>query len=477
MSGRPGLHGHNQHGGAQSYGSGAPPQVQYSFPILNSSEILLCMSELQIPVSEDMLKKPNVDSVRRMFEQFLGFLLEVTPEELSQPELHGLEALQYPELHEESVQLIAFHRSMQKLMDASGIPDFSMRDYLYPEFQRLRRLLSGVINFAKFREERLVRFQELAVKSDGIQERKVQLEQENASLKARLETLLRERRAHEPEVNELQESIRTHITEMSHLSSQQAVLQNEIQELKTAVAEISDKLAETKLTLLNELQEKSRLQAQIVQSPDRVRQEIEFMQEQIDEESANVSSVEQRSRALEKRSEALEQCEDELRELLKIMEDCEREMERLKNIQKETKEQRSRILEQENERHALDLSEAHIARQISSIEDRVVKVQQQARERRTGAKTMLQQLRVDLDEAARDKRGMAEKAEANWQVTQETQIKIRELKESHIENVTALTNKYHTLEQSVLRYHKQLFHAMERATNHQTKGQQEHQFL
>lgn len=42
--------------------------------------------------------------------------------------------------------------------------DFSMKDLLAPEPKRVRRHLSAVINFAKFREERLVMYAELAVK-------------------------------------------------------------------------------------------------------------------------------------------------------------------------------------------------------------------------------------------------------------------------------------------------------------------------
>lgn len=45
-----------------------------------------------------------------------------------------------------------------------GVHDFSMKDLLAPEPKRVRRHLSAVINFAKFREERLVMYAELAVK-------------------------------------------------------------------------------------------------------------------------------------------------------------------------------------------------------------------------------------------------------------------------------------------------------------------------
>ena len=45
-----------------------------------------------------------------------------------------------------------------------GVHDFTMKDILTPDPKRVRRHLSAIINFAKFREERLVMYSELAVK-------------------------------------------------------------------------------------------------------------------------------------------------------------------------------------------------------------------------------------------------------------------------------------------------------------------------
>lgn len=40
-------------------------------------------------------------------------------------------------------------------MDICGYPQFSMKDILKPTAARFREQISGIINFAKFREERI----------------------------------------------------------------------------------------------------------------------------------------------------------------------------------------------------------------------------------------------------------------------------------------------------------------------------------
>ena len=62
--------------------------------------------------------------------------------------------LAYPQLHEDSIPEMAFWRAISKLMGVCGISDFTREDLARPDPKRLKKQLSGLINFAKFREER-----------------------------------------------------------------------------------------------------------------------------------------------------------------------------------------------------------------------------------------------------------------------------------------------------------------------------------
>ena len=87
---------------------------------------------------------------------------------MQQPVFNAIDCLQFPELHDNSIPNIVFSKNLSKLMGASGLQDFSLVKDLYkPEPARLRRNLSAIINFAKFREEKLSLFTELQDLSDG----------------------------------------------------------------------------------------------------------------------------------------------------------------------------------------------------------------------------------------------------------------------------------------------------------------------
>lgn len=108
---------------------------------------------------------------------------------MSQPAFAGLSALNYPELHEDSIPELSYLRSCSKMMTICGIVDFGLKDITNPNSKRLRRQLSGIINFAKFREERLQMYGELNVQREGIMEKLRQTQEDNGSLHGQLEQL------------------------------------------------------------------------------------------------------------------------------------------------------------------------------------------------------------------------------------------------------------------------------------------------
>ena len=65
----------------------------------------------------------------------------VTREEMSQPAFAGLSALNYPELHEDSIPELAFLRACCKMMAICGISDFGLKDITSPNSKRFRRQL------------------------------------------------------------------------------------------------------------------------------------------------------------------------------------------------------------------------------------------------------------------------------------------------------------------------------------------------
>ncbi len=132
----------------------------------------------------------NRDSVVRVLERLVEATMGTTREDMAQPQFAGLSALNFAELQEESIPELAFFRACSRMMEVSCVFDFSVNDLLHPTRQRLRRHLSAVINFCKFREERMMLYTQLAAQKEqcamqasSLNDERVELQRELAALK------------------------------------------------------------------------------------------------------------------------------------------------------------------------------------------------------------------------------------------------------------------------------------------------------
>lgn len=154
---------------------GRAAMSQYSFPLLSDKEIAQCLDELGLQASLELLAKPTFEFVQPIYESLVtvlmgvsrwgrrvarasgfrgpdggalagrgaagGFVLEQRPltrrrppaaarprrEELQQPVFAAIDALEFPELHDESIPAMSFLRHLGRLMAASGVRDFSVK--------------------------------------------------------------------------------------------------------------------------------------------------------------------------------------------------------------------------------------------------------------------------------------------------------------------------------------------------------------
>jgi kinetochore protein Nuf2 len=85
---------------------------RFSFPSLQPHEIVACMGELNIPITDEDLRKPNPATIRHIYIRLLELLTYITKEEMEQPHFDAIHVLEFPELHEESIPELAFSRNL-----------------------------------------------------------------------------------------------------------------------------------------------------------------------------------------------------------------------------------------------------------------------------------------------------------------------------------------------------------------------------
>lgn len=140
-----------------------------AFPILKNSVILQIMEEVEIPLTESELLEPyrSKERIRDVFARLLMLCwgmgsedsLAAIPARLTPPQNGNycstllLPQQHYNQLYAEALPEIKFFCLLSKLMTICGNPDFGFKDLQAPTGKRLKRQLSAVINFLKFKED------------------------------------------------------------------------------------------------------------------------------------------------------------------------------------------------------------------------------------------------------------------------------------------------------------------------------------
>lgn len=88
-----------------------------------------------------------------------------------------------------SVRLILLHRGAYEFFLICGVNDFTLMDIMRPEPQRIRRILSAVVNYARFREENSVECEKLVSISEGNLEQLKVVQNENSRLSNKINDL------------------------------------------------------------------------------------------------------------------------------------------------------------------------------------------------------------------------------------------------------------------------------------------------
>jgi kinetochore protein Nuf2 len=87
-------------------------QKSHIFPNLPISDILPCLRDLQIPCTDEDLKKPTPVRVLAMYEQLTELLVSIPRDDSAFPSFAAMEILEHPNLHNDSMAMMGFYRHL-----------------------------------------------------------------------------------------------------------------------------------------------------------------------------------------------------------------------------------------------------------------------------------------------------------------------------------------------------------------------------
>jgi kinetochore protein Nuf2 len=374
-----------------------PPRQTYSFPILKTNEIILCLNELGLSVSEDELVNPdkNKDQIRRVYEYLTEYCTGTTREEMSQPAFCGLSKLTYPELHEESIPQINSFRACQKMLEVCGINDFTIKDFMAPNSKRLRKQLSGILNFGKFREERYTLLTELTAERESVLSNYTSAKKKNEQLTQKLAVLREQTKEEAAVISQIEVDCKAIEVTINELNHKQAELREEIADLKEDNTKLKDNLAAHNVQLEESTHTKKKLQGQIVNSPERFRKQIQDVAQSLHTEQQTIRSLERKHRELQAWTLHVDEGVSMINSAQDSLNEVQVEASKHKTCSGELDSRRQKAANTGDLLQNTEMQVQQLTRQTSRAEEKLSLIRKQASERSQDACLAIDQLHTE----------------------------------------------------------------------------------
>ena len=132
-------------------------RAKFDFPNLKTREIIDCLFPvIDGGITEDDIAKPTANRMQHIYDQLLLRCVGISRQmyiNYAQSDAWA-ETVEHPDIFRDGAGHLGFFRQVRNLMNTVGIFDFNMRDMSKPETTRVKRILSAVINFMRFQEDR-----------------------------------------------------------------------------------------------------------------------------------------------------------------------------------------------------------------------------------------------------------------------------------------------------------------------------------
>lgn len=317
------------------------------------------------------------------------------------------------------------------MMEAATVHDFHLQDLTRPHPKRFKRHMSALVNFFRFRSDRLAEFDELVLDTEELENRRLDLEEGSEQVRAALDALAAQRRDEEPQVHALRERNLALSDQLLRLKKEQGKLLAEVDALKTEKAQLVQHQTDVQHELHTVHAELHKLQARLAARPDDVRRQIAELHTQTAHERAGVRDAEAKAAALAAKLQVLAQLDTDVGHALAALEQIAGALERIARETRILDEAQHALATHDAERAALAARHAELARDTEHATHALAARRAELEAQRGASQARLDALTARLGEVSRTRKERHALAELRTNEAQAVEQEIESVLQAH----------------------------------------------
>eukprot|EP00928_Gymnodinium_smaydae_P046628 TRINITY_DN31073_c0_g1_i1.p1 TRINITY_DN31073_c0_g1~~TRINITY_DN31073_c0_g1_i1.p1 ORF type:complete len:486 (-),score=155.96 TRINITY_DN31073_c0_g1_i1:146-1603(-) len=267
-------------------------------------------------VSQEVLEKPTGDIALGMYEKCTEFAYDMEVQQLK-----SLVPLpQFAEIYDEALETIIVLRCSRQLAQINSIEDFTWRDIWEPQGKRLRVLLSGLINFCKYKESMTVVITDLKAQEQALDANRRELVEISNQREQELAIASAKHNEELPAMWEAESQAQDLRSGLERLQKQKQTADRVVEDAEGKLRTCKEKVADYERQIEQLRDQASCLQSQVAESPEGLEQEIEELRALLGQKRAQVEAKGDEKRARAMRDQVLSRVQSHLENYVETLE-------------------------------------------------------------------------------------------------------------------------------------------------------------
>ena len=411
-------------------------------------EIIDYYAEIDIEIRASDIVKPTMASTLRLFDMLLELYKGERTSDLLGKHRNAEDFAEF----EDALYITSVYRRMSGFLEKIGIQTFSLRNITHPEHKKLISILSVIVNFSMYRDNKRDLYERVSKAIDerermrrdvvdkitSAQEDIRELEAKVVSNERAREDLVREVEQLESELRESYKVIR--------------VKTSDLEKIKEEKAGLYDSLSSLQLHALNAKQEIACLKTQLVSDPEKLLDLLGEMKHMISKEKESIGILKERKRDISGKVGIFEDAVERMKVLNKVAVSLQKEERDVEEVQKRNRDLEAGVKDDEATINTLKIKLGHINRQISHLESKVLSLQDSEKKCAEEVAGELESLKINYEKISEERSMINSKALENMKEYKKIEFETFRLRSTHENELADVRCKLCELKDAVFRY-------------------------
>jgi len=270
----------------------------YAFKVLAPKDIsaVLTMIGVHPTIAPDSIDKPTSEISSAVFQHLSEFAYDMDVQ-MVKSQLPSW--LQHAEIFDEALDVITIFKLARQLAKLNGIEDFNLRDLWEPSSKRLRLILSGMINFCRYKEAQVILLTSLKEDVQALDMNRLDLVERSNALEKELSSAQSQYNAEMQDMREAESKVQEARSIVDKLQKQCQLADRVLEDVRNRAAMHQARNVKFKHSIAETSEKVILLREQVADSPEGLEQEIRELQLALRQQKGRLEerSDEKRTRA------------------------------------------------------------------------------------------------------------------------------------------------------------------------------------